>query len=116
MDGLKRAQMDLDFAPEKYKHFYLNEILDRYKSQIDVRRFSDRGAHRVFAVRGGNLRRDSGMDSRARHFQRAGLGRRLRDRGRQLRSTAGKADPIYRSWFHLARPKAGGRPIPLRQN
>jgi hypothetical protein len=40
MDGLKRAQMDLDFAPEKYKHFYLNEIPDRYKSRIDVRRFS----------------------------------------------------------------------------
>jgi ribosomal protein L32E len=32
--------MDLDFAPEKYKHFYLNEIPDRYKSRIDVRRFS----------------------------------------------------------------------------
>jgi hypothetical protein len=40
MDGLKRAQMDLDFAPDKYKHFYLNEIPDRYKSRIDVRRFS----------------------------------------------------------------------------
>jgi hypothetical protein len=40
MQGLKRAQMDLDFAPEKYKHFYLNEIPDRYKSRIDVRRFS----------------------------------------------------------------------------
>ena len=40
MDGLKRAQMDLDFAPEKYKHLYLNEIPDRYKSRIDVRRFS----------------------------------------------------------------------------
>lgn len=40
MEGLKRAQMDLDFAPEKYKHFYLNEIPDRYKSRIDVRRFS----------------------------------------------------------------------------
>jgi len=40
MQGLKRAQMDLDFAPEKYKHFYLNEIPDRYKSRVDVRRFS----------------------------------------------------------------------------
>lgn len=40
MQGLKRAQMDLDFAPEKYKHFYLNELPERYKSQIDVRRFS----------------------------------------------------------------------------
>jgi hypothetical protein len=40
MQGLKRVQMDLDFAPEKYKLFYLNEIPDRYKSRIDVRRFS----------------------------------------------------------------------------
>jgi NitT/TauT family transport system substrate-binding protein len=40
MNGLKRAQMDLDFTPEKYKHFYLNEIPDRYKSCVDVRRFS----------------------------------------------------------------------------
>ena len=40
MNGLKRAQMDLDVAPEKYKHFYLNEIPERYKAQIDVRRFS----------------------------------------------------------------------------
>jgi hypothetical protein len=40
MNGLKRAQMDLDFAPERYKHLYLNEIPDRYKQKIDVRRFS----------------------------------------------------------------------------
>jgi hypothetical protein len=38
MEGLKRAE--LDFAPEKYKHFYLNEIPDRYRLRIDVRRFS----------------------------------------------------------------------------
>src|SRR5262249_5854551 len=54
----------------------------------------ERGANRVFAVRGGNLRQDSGMDSRARPFRRAGLGRRLRDCGRQLRSTAGEAGPV----------------------
>jgi hypothetical protein len=40
MNGLKRAQMDLDFQPEKYRHYYLNEIPDRYKSKVDVRRFS----------------------------------------------------------------------------
>ena len=40
MNGLKRAQMDLDFEPEKYKCFYLNEIPDRYRSRIDVRRLS----------------------------------------------------------------------------
>ncbi len=40
MNGLKRAQMDLDLAPERYKHFYLNEIPERYRSSVDVRRFS----------------------------------------------------------------------------
>jgi len=40
MNGLKRAQMELDFAPEKYKHLYLNEIPERYKSKVDVRLFS----------------------------------------------------------------------------
>ena len=40
MNGLRRAQMDLDLAPEKYKHFYRNEIPERYRSAVDVRRFS----------------------------------------------------------------------------
>jgi hypothetical protein len=38
MNGMKRAQMDLDFAPEKYKHHYLKEIPERYKASVDVRR------------------------------------------------------------------------------
>jgi hypothetical protein len=40
MNGLKRAQMDLDLEPEKYKKYYLNEIPDRYRDKVDVRRFS----------------------------------------------------------------------------
>jgi len=40
MRGLRRAQMDLDLQPEKYKHFYLNEIPERYKSSVDAGRFS----------------------------------------------------------------------------
>ncbi len=40
MNGMKRAQMDLDFEPERYKSYYLNEIPDRYKAKVDVRRFS----------------------------------------------------------------------------
>jgi hypothetical protein len=39
MNGMKRAQMDLDFAPEQYKHYYLGEIPERYKAKVDVRRF-----------------------------------------------------------------------------
>jgi NitT/TauT family transport system substrate-binding protein len=38
MNGMKRAQMDLDFAPETYKHHYGKEIPERYRSSIDVRR------------------------------------------------------------------------------
>jgi NitT/TauT family transport system substrate-binding protein len=40
MKAMKRAQMDLDIEPEKYKHYYVNEIPDRYKKRVDVRRFS----------------------------------------------------------------------------
>jgi NitT/TauT family transport system substrate-binding protein len=40
MNGMKRAQMDLDLEPERYKFHYLNEIPDRYKAKVDVRRFS----------------------------------------------------------------------------
>ena len=40
MNGLKRAQMDLDLEPEKYKQYYLNEIPERYRDKVDVRRFS----------------------------------------------------------------------------
>jgi NitT/TauT family transport system substrate-binding protein len=40
MNGLKRAQMDLDLEPERYKHYYANEIPARYQAKVDVRRFS----------------------------------------------------------------------------
>jgi NitT/TauT family transport system substrate-binding protein len=38
-NALKRAQMDLDLEPERYKHHYLNEIPARYHASIDVRGF-----------------------------------------------------------------------------
>jgi NitT/TauT family transport system substrate-binding protein len=38
-NGLKRAQMDLDFEPERYKHHYLKEIPERFHDRIDVRGF-----------------------------------------------------------------------------
>jgi NitT/TauT family transport system substrate-binding protein len=38
-NGLKRAQMDLDLEPERYKHLYLKEIPERYHEMIDVRGF-----------------------------------------------------------------------------
>jgi hypothetical protein len=37
--ALKRAQMELDLEPERYKHYYLKEIPDRYHDGIDVRGF-----------------------------------------------------------------------------
>lgn len=37
--ALKRAQMDIDLAPERYKHYYLREVPERFHSIIDVRRF-----------------------------------------------------------------------------
>jgi hypothetical protein len=38
-NALLRAQADLDFAPERYKHHYLKEIPERYRDGVDVRRF-----------------------------------------------------------------------------
>ena len=37
--ALKRAQMDLDLEPERYKHHYLKEIPARFHDRVDVRRF-----------------------------------------------------------------------------
>jgi NitT/TauT family transport system substrate-binding protein len=37
--ALKRAQMDLDFEPEAYKHYYVKEIPERFHDLIDVRGF-----------------------------------------------------------------------------
>jgi NitT/TauT family transport system substrate-binding protein len=37
--GLRRAQAELDFAPERHKHHYLREMPERYRDRVDVRRF-----------------------------------------------------------------------------
>jgi len=37
--ALERAQMDLDFEPERYKHYYLDEMPTRYHELVDVRAF-----------------------------------------------------------------------------
>jgi NitT/TauT family transport system substrate-binding protein len=39
MRGLIRAQADIDVEPESYKHYFLNEIPERYCGNVDVRRF-----------------------------------------------------------------------------
>ena len=38
-NALRRAQHDIDFKPEAYKHYFLRELPERYHSQVDVRRF-----------------------------------------------------------------------------
>jgi NitT/TauT family transport system substrate-binding protein len=37
--ALKRAQLELDLESERYKHYYLKEIPERYHAHIDVRCF-----------------------------------------------------------------------------
>lgn len=39
MSALLRAQGDIDFEPERYKHYFLRETPQKYHSMIDVRRF-----------------------------------------------------------------------------
>jgi hypothetical protein len=38
-NALRRAQHDIDFEPEAYKHYFLRELPERYHAQVDVRRF-----------------------------------------------------------------------------
>jgi len=39
MRSLIRAQTDIDFEPERYKHYFINEIPERFRDRVDVRRF-----------------------------------------------------------------------------
>jgi NitT/TauT family transport system substrate-binding protein len=39
MRALIRAQADLDVEPERYKHYFLNELPERFRDSVDVRRF-----------------------------------------------------------------------------
>jgi hypothetical protein len=38
-NALRRAQHDIDMAPELYKHYFLRELPERYHALIDTRRF-----------------------------------------------------------------------------
>jgi len=38
-ESLRRAQHDIDLAPEAYKHYFLRELPDRYHGLVDVRQF-----------------------------------------------------------------------------
>jgi NitT/TauT family transport system substrate-binding protein len=37
--GLRRAQHDIDFEPERYKHYWLREMPEDIQTLVDVRRF-----------------------------------------------------------------------------
>jgi hypothetical protein len=39
MRSLIRAQADIDVEPERYKNFFINEIPERFRDSVDVRRF-----------------------------------------------------------------------------
>ncbi|TMA65942.1 MAG: hypothetical protein E6J73_04655 [Deltaproteobacteria bacterium] len=39
MRALIKAQADIDFEPERYKHYFINEIPERFRDTVDVRRF-----------------------------------------------------------------------------
>jgi NitT/TauT family transport system substrate-binding protein len=37
MRALIRAQSDIDMEPERYKHYFIKEIPERFRDQVDVR-------------------------------------------------------------------------------
>jgi len=38
-NGLKRAQMEIDLHPERYKHYHLKSVPEKYQDKVDVRQF-----------------------------------------------------------------------------
>lgn len=41
MNAMRRAQMAIDLTPERYKHYYLKELPERFHEKVDVRRFGN---------------------------------------------------------------------------
>jgi ABC-type nitrate/sulfonate/bicarbonate transport system substrate-binding protein len=39
LDALRRAQMEIDLHPERYKHYHLRAVPEKYREQVDVRAF-----------------------------------------------------------------------------
>jgi len=39
MRSLIRAQADIDLQPEQFKHYFINEIPERFRDKVDIRRF-----------------------------------------------------------------------------
>jgi NitT/TauT family transport system substrate-binding protein len=39
MHALIKAQADIDVEPERYKHYFIKEIPERFRDKVDVRRF-----------------------------------------------------------------------------
>jgi NitT/TauT family transport system substrate-binding protein len=39
-DALQKAQRDIDVEPERYKHYFEQDVPERYRSLVDVRNFS----------------------------------------------------------------------------
>jgi NitT/TauT family transport system substrate-binding protein len=39
LGGLRRAQMEIDLHPERYKHYHLRAVPEKYRERVDVRAF-----------------------------------------------------------------------------
>ena len=39
LSALRRAQMEIDLHPERYKHYHLRAVPEKYRDQVDVRAF-----------------------------------------------------------------------------
>lgn len=39
LSGLRRAQMEIDLHPERYKKYHLHSVPEKYREQVDVRTF-----------------------------------------------------------------------------
>jgi hypothetical protein len=39
LGGLRRAQVEIDLHPERYKHYHLRAVPEKYRDRVDVRAF-----------------------------------------------------------------------------
>ena len=62
-NGLKRAQIDLDYEPERYKHYYLKEIPERFHDMIYERGFGS--GNRLVFLRTPRMFERSPVDAQA---------------------------------------------------
>ena len=92
--ALQRAQVEIDAAKEKYQHYFLKELPERYHSMFDHRK-AGTGERLVFEpLHAGDVRADAPLDAGLADLPRGpDRPRGLRGRGGRVRRNLIYAEP-----------------------